>query len=43
MEPIHTSDGRVTVPDEVIESMRRNKIGLKGKELKYSLVHILNF
>lgn len=28
--PIRTPDGRVTVPEEVIHSMQRNKIGLKG-------------
>ena len=28
--PIKTADGRVTVPDEVISSMEKNKIGLKG-------------
>ena len=30
MQPVRTADGRVTVPEEVIESMQRNKIGLKG-------------
>lgn len=30
MEPVKTPDGRVTVPEEVITSMERNKLGLKG-------------
>ena len=30
--PVRTPDGRVTVPEEVILSMQRNKIGLKGEE-----------
>ena len=29
--PVRTPDGRVTVPEEVIHSMQRNKIGLKGR------------
>ena len=29
--PVRTPDGRITVPDEVIDSMHRNKIGLKGE------------
>ena len=29
--PVRTPDGHVTVPEEVIHSMQRNKIGLKGK------------
>ena len=29
--PVRHPDGRVTVPDEVIQSMERNKIGLKGE------------
>lgn len=28
--PVRTPDGRITVPDEVIRSMERNKVGLKG-------------
>jgi isocitrate dehydrogenase (NAD+) len=28
--PVRTPDGHVTVPEEVIHSMQRNKIGLKG-------------
>ena len=31
MEPVKTADGRVTVPEEVITSMERNKLGLKGE------------
>ncbi len=30
VEPIKTDDGNITVPNEVIESMKRNKVGLKG-------------
>ena len=30
VQPIRTPDGKVTVPEEVIHSMARNKIGLKG-------------
>lgn len=30
VKPVKTDDGRTTVPEEVIESMRRNKVGLKG-------------
>ncbi len=30
VEPVRLPDGRMTVPQEVIESMERNKIGLKG-------------
>lgn len=30
VQPVRTADGRVTVPEEVIHSMERNKIGLKG-------------
>lgn len=30
VKPVKTADGRVTVPDEVLHSMERNKIGLKG-------------
>ena len=30
VQPIKTPDGRVTVPEGVIQSMERNKIGLKG-------------
>ena len=29
--PVRQPDGKVTVPDEVIHSMERNKIGLKGE------------
>ena len=29
--PVRTPDGHVTVPEEVIHSMQRNKIGLKGR------------
>ena len=29
--PVRTPDGHITVPEEVIHSMKRNKIGLKGK------------
>ena len=29
--PVRTPDGHVTVPKEVLESMERNKIGLKGE------------
>ena len=28
--PVRTPDGHVTVPEEVIHSMQKNKIGLKG-------------
>ena len=39
VEPVKTPDGRVTVPEEVITSMERNKLGLKGepaqKYMKY--------
>jgi len=31
VKPVKLPDGRVTVPEEVIESMKRNKIGLKGE------------
>ncbi len=31
VKPIKLPDGRVTVPEEVIESMKVNKIGLKGR------------
>ena len=31
MAPVRTPDGRITVPDEVIDSMHRNRIGLKGE------------
>ena len=31
VEPVKTPDGRVTVPEEVITSMERNKLGLKGQ------------
>ena len=31
VKPVKTADGRVTVPEEVITSMTRNKIGLKGE------------
>jgi isocitrate dehydrogenase (NAD+) len=30
VRPIRGEDGKITVPDGVIESMRRNKVGLKG-------------
>ena len=30
--PVRTPDGHVTVPKEVLESMERNKIGLKGED-----------
>lgn len=39
MEPVKTADGRVTVPEEVITSMERNKLGLKGEpsqHIKYT-------
>lgn len=29
--PVRTPDGHVTVPEEVIHSMQKNKIGLKGQ------------
>lgn len=32
VKPVRTPDGHVTVPEEVILSMQRNKIGLKGEE-----------
>lgn len=30
VKPVKTPDGKVTVPEGVISSMERNKIGLKG-------------
>ena len=30
MAPVRTPDGHITVPEEVIHSMQKNKIGLKG-------------
>lgn len=35
MKPVKTPDGRVSVPEEVITSMKNNKIGLKGKKDLY--------
>ncbi len=32
VSPVKTPDGRVTVPEGVIQSMERNKIGLKGTD-----------
>ncbi len=37
MEPVKTADGRVTVPEEVITSMERNKLGLKGEPSQHIL------
>ena len=34
MKPIVGPDGRTTIPSKVVESMERNKIGLKGKLYK---------
>ena len=28
--PVQLPDGRTAIPDEVVQSVRRNKIGLKG-------------
>ena len=45
VEPVKTPDGRVTVPEEVITSMERNKLGLKGepaqKYIKYKINNIV--
>ena len=41
VEPVKTADGRVTVPEEVIKSMERNKLGLKGGCVGYKLRLIL--
>jgi len=30
VKPVKTPDGKVSVPEEVITSMTKNKIGLKG-------------
>ena len=38
VKPVKKPDGKVTVPDEVIESMKRNKIGLKGMSSVISLL-----
>ena len=35
VKPVKTPDGRVTVPEGVIQSMERNKIGLKGRIMCY--------
>ena len=43
MKPVKTLDGRVTVPEEVLHSMERNKIGLKGTYIPHSKVnHMLD-
>ncbi len=34
VEPVRLPDGRMTVPEEVIQSMERNKIGLKGMHIR---------
>ena len=31
MEPVRTPDGRISVPQEVITSMEKNRVGLKGR------------
>ena len=31
MKPVIGEGGRVTVPEDVIHSMKRNKVGLKGE------------
>lgn len=31
VKPVIGEGGRVTVPEDVIHSMKRNKVGLKGK------------
>lgn len=41
VKPVKTADGRVTVPVEVLQSMERNKIGLKGMPLQSWLVLLL--
>ena len=41
VKPVKTADGRVTVPEEVLQSMERNKIGLKGMSLQSWLVLFL--
>ena len=42
--PVRNPDGSVTVPDAVIQSMQKNKIGLKGEKSgqshEFSLVTI---
>lgn len=37
VKPVVLPDGRTTVPDECIESMKRNKIGLKGISINYDV------
>ena len=36
VKPIVGPDGKTTIPSEVIESMQRNKIGLKGESSQVS-------
>ena len=39
VKPIVLPDGHTTVPDECIQSMKRNKIGLKGYHMLIMYIH----